>query len=297
MTLEAEGKWSEAEIVYRETLASWRKRAGNDDPQTLSELEGLTRALMAQKKFGDAEQLLDEALTPAFVEQPSSAELLILRVDLKARRGEWREAETDAVLAVEHQPTNSDRFHALASLLAITHNRPAYEQLCRRILVTFADTTNATVADRMAKDCLLLPYSGMDLELIGRLADTAVTVGKDDWAMPYYEDTKGLSEYRLGHFTDSVDWTQKALKRTDVSYLQAHAYAVLAMAQWRLGQKIAAREMLAKGNGLAPVMFPALEAEDSADAWSGWIFARISLDEATALIQPGSTTDNNSNQP
>src|SRR5258707_5945852 len=39
-----------------------------------------------------------------------------------------------------------------------------------------------------------------------------------------------------------------------------------------------AREMLAKGNALAPIIYPA---ENKADAWSGWIFARISLDEAT----------------
>jgi hypothetical protein len=70
-----------------------------------------------------------------------------------------------------------------------------------------------------------------------------------------------------------------------VLYLNAHAYAVLAMAHWRLGEKDAAREMLDKGNTLAPIVFPVRDAEDRADAWSGWIIARISLEEATALIE------------
>jgi serine/threonine protein kinase len=87
-TLEAEGKLAEAEQVHRQALAAWRKKGGSETPQAVSELEALTRVLMAEKKFGDAEQLLDEALTPEFVKQPSSAELLALRVDLKARRGQ-----------------------------------------------------------------------------------------------------------------------------------------------------------------------------------------------------------------
>jgi len=254
-------------------------------PQALSELESLGHVLAAQKKFGEAEQLLGEALTPAFIKRPSSANLLALRVELLARQGRWQEAATDAALALEHQPSNHDRYHALAPLLAITHNRPAYEQLCRRILALFAEATNPYVADQMAKDCLLLPSPELDLRLIGRLADTAVTAGKDDWLMPYFEVSKALSEYRQGHFADTVVWTQKAINRSDVLYLQAHAYAVLAMAHWRLGEKVTAQEILAKGNALAPIIYPVNEVENKADAWSGWIFARISLDEATALIE------------
>ncbi len=87
-TLEAEGKLAEAEQVHREALASWRKRGDGETPQALSESESLTRVLMAQKKLSDAEKLPDEALTPAFVRQPSSADLLALMVDLKARQGQ-----------------------------------------------------------------------------------------------------------------------------------------------------------------------------------------------------------------
>jgi tetratricopeptide (TPR) repeat protein len=291
------GDLDEADSYLSKALSIQRKVLDKANPELLDTLHSLCLTLEGQKKFDDAEQILNETLTPEFVGQPSSAGFLILRVDLEARRGQWQEAATDAALALELQPDNHERYHTLAPLLAITHNRPAYEQLCRKIHATFADTTNAVVADRMAKDCLLFPPSKMDLQLIGHLADTAVTVGKDDWAMPYFEDTKALSEYRQGHFADAVEWAQKALKRSDMLFLNAHAYAVLAMAHWRLGDEVAARGMLDKGNSLSPIIFPAREAEDSADAWSGWIFARISLDEAAALIRPESATNNNSNQP
>jgi len=125
----------------------------------------------------------------------------------------------------------------------------------------------------------------MDLRLIDHLADTALTIGEDEWVMPYFQVCKALSEYRQGHFANAVEWAQKSLKRSDVLYLQAHACAVLAMAHGRLGEKAAARAMLAKGNALAPIIFPISKAQDRADAWSGWIFARISLDEGTALVE------------
>jgi tetratricopeptide (TPR) repeat protein len=279
------GNLNEAYSFLSTALSIQRKRLDKENPALLATMRSMGLTLEAEGKMAEAEQLLGEALTPAFIKLPSSADLLGVRVEVMARQGRWQEAATDAALALEHQPSNPDRYHTLAPLLAITHNRPAYDQLCRRILAAFADTTNAAVADRMAKDCLLLPSPGMDLQLIGHLADTAVTVGKDNWAMPYFEVCKALSDYRQRHFADAIDWTQKALKRSNVLYLNAYACAVLAMADWQLGEKGAAREMLAKGNSLAPIIFPVHEAEVNADAWSGWIFARILLDEATALVE------------
>ena len=77
-------------------------------------------------------------------------------------------------------------------------------------------------------------------------------------------------------------------------YVHGHAYAVLAMAYWRLEKRDEARAMLAKGATMAPPIMPLSIAEDPGNAWLAWLFARIQLDEATALIQPGSTTDGNS---
>jgi hypothetical protein len=58
------------------------------------------------------------------------------------------------------------------------------------------------------------------------------------------------------------------------------------MAYWKLEKKEEARTMLAKGESLAPREMPARVAEDSGDAWLAWLFARIQLDEAAALIYP-----------
>jgi eukaryotic-like serine/threonine-protein kinase len=337
LTLEGEGKWSEAESLWRESLAAWRKRGGNEeqqsmytlrklglaleaegklpeaeavhrealevsrnkgdeDPEALVDLERLVRVLVGEKKFGEAEQLLGQVLTPAFVRQSPSANLLVQRVDLMGRRGRWQEAAADAALALKLQPTDHYRYHTLVGLLAITHDRPAYEQLCQRILTKFANPTNPYVAERMVQDCLLLPHSGVDLGLVDKLADTAITLGSGEAALPYFQACEAMSNYRLGHMAEAIDWGERAAKGSIVD-AQAKAYAVLAMAHWQLGQKDIARAMLAKGDALAPNLLPSRDDEDLGESWVAWLFARVSLDEATALIQSGSTSESSSNRP
>ena len=282
--LAGQGKWAEAEALHREALASSRKRLGNSDPQTLSEFEGLAKVLMRQKKFGETEQLLEEALTPAIIRQPSSCNLLVQRVELMGRQGRWQEAATTATLVVECQPTDPQySYHTLVALLAINRNRPAYEMLCQKMLTTFTNTSNPYVDERIAKDCLFLPDSGVDLELVDNLADKAVSLGSGWPDTPYFQAAKAMSAYRLGHFAESIEWAEKTIK-SSIVYPNAHAYAILAMAHWKLGQKDVARAMLDKGDSLTPNISPSRESVDLGDSWMAWLMARISLDEATALI-------------
>jgi tetratricopeptide (TPR) repeat protein len=297
LTLEAEGKLTESEAVQREALALWRKLGENETPQALSALEHLARFLIVQKKFDGAEQLLDEALTPAFTLQPSSVNLLDLRVDLRGRRGEWQEAAADALIAFEHQPRNSDRFAPLAALLIKSKNQIAYEQLCQRLQAGFANATNIFVADQVAKACLLRPDSKVDLPMVGRLADSAVTRGiGDTGAMPFFQIGKALSEYRQSRFAGACEWAQRTIA-SPRQEAHGQAYAVLAMAQWQLGLKEEAQATLAKGDIAAPPIMPTRIFEDAGNAWLAWLFSRVSLDEAAALIQPSSINDGEPNKP
>jgi hypothetical protein len=107
---------------------------------------------------------------------------------------------------------------------------------------------------------------------------------------------KAMTAYRLGRFTESIEWAEKTLK-SSIIYPKAHAYAILAMAHRELGQKDVARVMLDKGDSLTPNILRSHEAVDLGDSWMAWLLARISLDEATALIQPASKTESNSQKP
>jgi tetratricopeptide (TPR) repeat protein len=286
LALEAKRNWPAAESVHREALALSRQK-GDQDPEALADLEKLVRVLTNEKKFGEAEQLLGKALTPEFVTQPASAKLVTQRVNLMGRRARWQEAAADAALSLKLQPNDHYCYHTLAGLLAMKRDRPGYEQICKTLLTKFVNATNPFVAERIVQDNLLLPDSGADLELMDRLADAAVALGSGEAAMPYFEACKAMSSYRLGRFPEAIVWGEKATN-SSLDFARAKAYAVLALAHLQLGQKDTAQTMLDKGGKLAPVFSSKDENEDLGESWVAWLMARVSLDEAAALIHPAS---------
>jgi tetratricopeptide (TPR) repeat protein len=289
--LEGQGKWAEAETMHREAIDSWRKRPGNDDAHTLWECEGLYRTLISQRKYKDAEQLLAEILTPAFVNEPACTNILAHRFNLMGRQGRWREAAADAATLTRYQPTEYYWIYSRATLLVMTHDGPAYKQLCHNIAATFAETANPYVAQRIADACLLLPNSGADPLLERQLATRAATLGNTEGS-GYFQACKGLSEYREGRLSEACEWADKALHKSE-PFAQAQGGAVLAMSQWRLGRRDAARASLSQGNKLAPEL-SSTGAVDLGDGWMDWLIARILLDEATGLISDQNTPVNKS---
>jgi serine/threonine protein kinase len=297
LALEAERKWPEAESVHREALSISREK-GDQDSEALVDLERVVRVLMAERKFGEAERLLGEVLTPAFVGQPSSLNLLVARVNLKGRQGRWPEAATDVEFLLKLEPSEHYHYHRLATLLAISQSRPAYQQLCQKIVATYTNTANPYVDERLAQDCLLLPDSGVDLQVIDKFADLAVTLGKDESALAYFRGCKAMSSYRLGRFREAVEWAETAAMTAKADPpAKAKAFAVLAMANWKLGEKDPARAALANGETLVPNFSPERGAVDLGESWVAWTIARVSLDEATQLFRAEPIPHATSNQP
>ena len=292
LALQAEHKLPEAELVWREAL-SISGRKGDQDSEALADRERLVRLLADEKRYTEGLDILDKVLTPAFVTQPTSASLLAEKIGLMARQGKWSEAVACAAVAVENQPTEHYNYHMMAVLLVVTGQRAAYEQLCKTLLPKFADTANPYVAERVAQDCLLLPDSGVDLQLTDKLADTAVNRGSGESALPYFQAAKAMAQYRLGHFREAIDWAQKTVNSPAVEGpAKAKALAVLAMAHWQLGQKDDARAALAGGDAITPKIRSERGETDPGDSWMAWLLARISLDEAAALMEPGKAAEN-----
>src|SRR5262249_2458509 len=148
--------------------------------------------------------------------------------------------------------------------------------------------------DRVAKSCLLSPDSDVDLQLVDRLTDIALSAGNQDACMPLFRMCKGLSMLRLGKFEKAIEWTEASLNSPFV-HAKAQGYAILAIAHWRLEHKSEAREMLAKGNALAPPVASNDAAARPGEKWVQFhetayharLLARIQLAEASALIQSG----------
>jgi hypothetical protein len=187
---------------------------------------------------------------------------------------------------VASEPGNHEAYHALAPLLVQTGDRQGYRLHSAQELAHFRRTSDPNTAERMAKDCLILPDSGVDLQAVNAWADTGVTAGKDSGDLPWFQLCKGLAEYRQEHFANAMDWTQKALSHEGEDlHRDLEARMVLAMAQYRSQQAGEARVSLAKGVEIAERKLPKLENGDLGNGWREWIIAQALLREAKALVQ------------
>ena len=139
-------------------------------------------------------------------------------------------------MAAELEPGEIWNWYPQASLLVLSDELVLYRQNCKAMLARFGSASDAPTLERAAKVCLLLTDAGVAPGEAGPLADKAVALGeKHDWA-PYFQFTKGLAEYRRGHFTNAIVWTSKALVSLGVHDRDVQAYTVLAMANFRLSR-------------------------------------------------------------
>src|SRR5262249_22591697 len=157
-----------------------------------------------------------------------------------------------------------------------------YRRLCDRIRKLFGQTLDdPSIADRMAKDCLILPCPGADLTVEARWAEAAVNLCKSERARPWAQLCRGLAEYRKGNFTNAVEWMQAVLTRVgDVEPRDVEAYMVLAMAQKRLNKTDQAREALSAGIQIRDHNLRDLENDSLPDSWKDWVISEALMQEA-----------------
>ena len=246
-------------------------------------------AVPAVRKLATASTLV-KILVPDFDE----AKLAHLAVEIPeawavlsenlAEHGRWRDARMPAARFLERQPGNPSAYHIMAPLLVQTAGLTAYEELCTRITTQFAGTTDPRVADRMAKDCLIVPRPSADLKVPGKLAETAVTKGeKDSGALPFFQCCKALADYRLGNWEAATKWASQAAGNS-FPYVRAEANAILAMAQFQLKHAQDAREALNKCTEVVGTELPKFTDKDLGGDWRDLIIAHALQSEAKQLI-------------
>jgi tetratricopeptide (TPR) repeat protein len=212
VVLYKQGKLPEAEPIYREALAMDRKLLGDEHPDVRATFQSLLNVLLREGKYRDAEELVNAVQAPALENRAQSLWLLRFRAYYFARRSQWKEALADQAKALELDPADPKRYHAVAALLVATGDLEAYRRHCQRMLARFSKTTDPTTADIVVKDCLILPFSGADLGTVSELAaQLAVTIGTNHAGLSWLQFAKGLAEYRQGRFASAADWMRQTL--------------------------------------------------------------------------------------
>jgi eukaryotic-like serine/threonine-protein kinase len=205
------------------------------------------------------------------------------RAEFFAQHGRWTNAAADALAIVQHGTTDHNDYHTAIPLLAASGDRDEYVRVCQSALKQFKATSDPPTADRIAKDCLILPLSGIDLQSVDELADTAVTLGARHAYVAYFQCTRALAAYRVGHDASALDWVGKTLSRSQSVELLAEAHAVSSMAHQRLGHVEDAKAALAKAVQEQRKL-PELSSGQIGEEWRDWIIAGALVDEATKLV-------------
>ena len=270
------GRFAEAARVQHEALGLL-----NDDKSK----EDYGSRLKLYESNSPYRDTATNALAPAADDRLGMAALLRARGTLCAQFAQWTLAAGDLTNAIALNPDEHWNWYQLGPLLLETGDTGGYRKHCYAMLARFGTTNDPAIAERTAKACLLLPLDGADLAAASKLAETAVTLGKDDAWVAYYQSAKGLAEYRLANFAQAVEWTRKALGQPGIYSRDIQAYSVLALALHRLNQAGEAREALSKATELAGAKLPRLDSGDLGPDWHDWIIAQILLREAKGLIE------------
>ena len=284
--LEAEGTFTyfrgdaeKGEKTLRESFAIRRRFLDAEPPNALTATMFLSM-LDKQKKSLDA--LLAEFPTSALRGLTGYA-LVIGEIGYnQVAQSRWKEAAPNVAILLEVEPDNSNTYHTLVPLLVASGDVSEYRRRCQEIIVRFASTTNVYIADKMAKDCLILPSSGVDLNVVAAMANLAVIGGSNSPAAPFFQCCKALAEYRQGHHQEAINWAHLAAKGP-FPHSKAEAAAIIAMSQFKLNQLDEAQTALADCDTIIEKKLPKL-GEALGQDWRDWIIAHALQSEAKQMI-------------
>ena len=283
------GNWNGAADKYLEALRLQLNHFGPKQARASQLLRAAARTLSQAGRWDEANELVRQYYIPAQADWAQNADWLYWRGSVMARQGRWREAKDDLTLALKYYPNDISLCHDMAAVLVADEDLAAYQQLCRDMIASFHGTTNASIADKVAKDCTILPSSGVDLTAVAVLAETAVNRGKYDGPYTFYLCAKALSDYRLGHFEEAIAGTSLILK-DPFPYTQAEGLAVLAMAQFRMAQTEAAGASLTRLKQIVNERLPGPGSRDLGPDWVDCVIAHTLLSEAKNLIEGQTST-------
>jgi tetratricopeptide (TPR) repeat protein len=281
------GRSKEALLLLDELLKLQKSKLGLENPRTLETMGDLASAYQKAGRSADVERLFNDVLTPAFTSKPQSSGVLQARANFFARQARWKEAAADLSRALELSPDNHEVWHTLAPVLVQEGRLDLYREHCRKSLERFGNTTDPTTAERIAKDCLILPDSGADLVTVAKMTHTALTGKNYPWDRAWCRMLKGWADYRQGDFTSAAEWERKVLTPLthDEPARNVEACLVQAMAYHQLNQPAKARAALAQGSQWAKPTLQKLEDGGLGHDWGDWIIAQALLREARALIE------------
>jgi serine/threonine protein kinase len=278
-----QAKYADAEQLLLKSFALRRQFPNAEVTTPLLRHVIVVQTFAAQQKFDKIKPFLDEFVDPSLLTRAGYRQQFGAAIDTLIHHRRWADADALAEKLRNAFPTDSSLYHMRAPLLVANNDLDGYRLLCGQIVSRFSNSTDPYVADKMAKDCLILPSSAVDLKPVAALADVAVGRGANEGAAPWFRCCKALAEYRLGHYEEAVNWGRLAAEGS-APPCQAEACAIMAMARFKMNQSDQARIALAGCETVIKEKLPKLEQDDPGEDWRDLIIANALRSEAKRMV-------------
>jgi tetratricopeptide (TPR) repeat protein len=195
---------------------------------------------------------------------------------------QWDKAIADLSKAIELDPSNDWLWYQRAALYLKLGDAEGYRGTCAEMLKRFGNTDRPDIAEHIAKTCSLAPDAVSNSKPVLKLADLAIEKkGSDRWILL----AKGLAEYRAGRHASAVDWLKRVSPKSGGEHLDAIAFAVLTLAERRLGRTQEARAALGSAKAILGQKMPdPAKGRNFGGDWHDWLHAQILCREAEVLM-------------
>ena len=264
--------------------------------------ERITQAafLLSRDELQAADELVDKVTDL----QPSLEAEAVLRTlgEWHVLRNDWKRAAArfEQLLQADQQ----DKSEMITSDLLMAGpiqielgDVQGYEHFRRAAIARFTDTTNPIDAERTLKISLLLPADDevmKSLQAFERLAAESfekhgADAGTSSLMAAWRCISLALMAYRQDYTPTAKEWCRRSLNYpVNTPPRIATAHIIRAMAAQKLAEVDEARSELAKGRKMVQAEFVGgLEPGNGAVGfWYDWLFARVLLREAAAMIDP-----------
>jgi len=252
--------------------------------------------LVAQERFNEADGLIGHiTLTQPTVEGAAAFRSL---GEWHALQQRWRPAASRFNRLLQIDQLDGWDIATLdclecGTVLAELGDVDRYERFRQDAIARVAGTT-CPFGDRIIKICLLRPANEKIIQGLEPLAEAAsssfatnINADEDVFLAAWRSVSLALMEYRRGNYAKAAEWSRRCLAYPEYNAPRsATARVILAMACERLGQTGEAHSELAQARSVIDDKFKReLDRGTGVQGfWFDWLFARILLREATALI-------------
>ncbi|HZI31223.1 MAG TPA: serine/threonine protein kinase, partial [Candidatus Binatia bacterium] len=252
--------------------------------------------LISQNKIEEADDLVSKvsAVTPSLEVES------VMRTlgEWHALKGQWTQAAARFNLLLEaDQKDNSwaitEDLLKAGPILIERGDIKGYQRFRQAAIARYLGTTDPIFAERTLKISLLLPADDRLLKTLEPLSDVAANSLRgqekpDDLMAAWRCVSLALMAYRQNYTPTAKDWCRKCLSSANYNPPRiATAHIIQAMSSYQLGEVEMARSELRLGRDLVANEFKkGLEQGNGLTGfWYDWLFARILLREAEALIE------------